>query len=115
MHSLLLLLYLLPRVSETKHLPTQMTYSGIDLIKKLYNSILNIFDENIVHIEQRFKKMGEFRFVELNPKLTKRKKNSIEAFSTLDVCKNILDLERLKCKLKPVYAAYFSMIFRNMN
>ena len=35
-------------------------------MKHLYYSVLNnIIDEVIVHVEQRFKTMGEFRFVEL--------------------------------------------------
>ena len=48
--------------------------------------------------------MGEFRFVEsLNPQLFHiYEKNSMEAFSTLDVYKSILDLD----ELKSVYAAY---------
>ena len=42
-------------------------------MKNLYDSVLNnILDEVIVCIEQRFKTMGKFRFVELlNPKFFK--------------------------------------------
>ena len=58
-----------------------MTYRGIDLNEKIVFDSENIFDENIVYIEQRFKTMGEFRFVELlNPKLfpTYEKKKKID-------------------------------------
>lgn len=71
----------------------------------------NILDEVIVHIEQRFKTLEEFKFVELlNPKLfhVYEKKFPMEAFSSLDACKNILDLDGLRCELKSVYAADFS-------
>ena len=48
----------------------------------------------------------------LNPKTFhayKKKKNCpMEAFSTLDVNKDILDLNELKCQLKSVYATYFA-------
>ena len=64
----------------------------------------NIFDEVIVHIEQRFKTTGEFSLVELlNQKLfhayEKIKKIPMKAFSTLD---------GLKCKLKSAHAADFA-------
>ena len=56
--------------------------------------------------------MGEFRFVELlNPKLFRsyeKIKIPTEAFSALNVYKNILDLDGLKCELKSVFAADFA-------
>ena len=55
--------------------------------------------------------MVEFRFVELlNPRLfdVYEKKILMEAFSTLDINKNILDFDRLKSKVKSVYAADFA-------
>ena len=33
---------------------------------------------------------------------------TMEAFSTLDIYKNLLDLDGLKCKLKSVYATDFA-------
>ena len=70
-------------------------------------------DEIIVHVEQRFKTMREFRFVEfLNPKpfhaYEKKSFFSREEFSILDVYKNLLDLDGLKCELKSVYTADFA-------
>ena len=68
----------------------------------MYCSVLNnILDEIIVPIDQRFKPMGEFRFVDLlNPKPFQAHQNSfpVEAFPTLDVY-------NMKCELKSVYAA----------
>ena len=56
-----------------------------------------------------FKTMGKIRFVELfNPKLFhayKKIQILMKAFSTFN--KNLLDLDRLKCKLRSVYAADF--------
>ena len=55
--------------------------------------------------------MGEFRFVELlNPKLLHAYEKNVpmEMFSTLDVYKNILDLDGLKYEKKSVYAADFA-------
>ena len=52
-----------------------------------YSVLNNILDELIVHFEQRFKTMGEFRFVELlNLKLfyDYEKIFLMEAFLTLD-------------------------------
>ena len=67
----------------------------------------NIIDKVNVNVEQRFKTVGGFRFVELlNPKFTK--KFPMEAFSTLDVHKNIFDLDGPKFKLKLVYVAIFA-------
>uniref|UniRef100_A0A0L8G6U0 HAT C-terminal dimerisation domain-containing protein n=1 Tax=Octopus bimaculoides TaxID=37653 RepID=A0A0L8G6U0_OCTBM len=71
----------------------------------------NILDEIIVHIEQRFKMIKEFKFVELlNLKLfhTYEKQFLTETFSSLNVYKNILELDGLKCELKSVYAADFA-------
>ena len=57
-------------------------------MKNLYYSILNILDEIIAYIEQKFKTIGGFRFIEFkNPKLffhTYEKNFSIEAFLSLD-------------------------------
>ena len=55
--------------------------------------------------------MGEFRFVKLlYPKLFHAydKEFQMEAFSSLDVYKNILNLDGLKWELKLVYAADFA-------
>ena len=70
----------------------------------------NILDDVIVYIEQRFKTKREFGFVELlNLKLFHDyKKFPMEVFTNLDVYKNILDLNGLKCKLKSVYVADFA-------
>ena len=54
--------------------------------------------------------MGNSRFVELfNPKLFMvTKKIPMEAFSALEVYKNMFDLIGLKCELKSVYAVDFA-------
>ena len=67
-----------------------------------YLVLNNILDKVIVYVEQRFKTMGEFRFVELlNTKLYHfyKKTFPIEAFSNFQI-----ELDRLKCQLKSVYA-----------
>ena len=105
-------MFLLRPVAEIKDLPIHRTYRQIAIDEKFVISVLNnIVDEVIVRVEQRLKTMGEFRFVELlNPKLfhTYEKQFPMEKFSNLDVYKNILDLHRLKCGLKLVYAADFA-------
>ena len=68
--------------------------------------------EVIVHIEQRYETMREFKYVELlNLKLLHTYKIIflVEEFSTLDVYKNILDLDLdgLKYGLKLVYTTDF--------
>ena len=71
----------------------------------------NLFEGVIIYIEQRFKTWEEFTFVEmLNPKLfhTYEKNFLIEVFSILDVYKNILDLDGLKCEPKSVCTADFA-------
>ena len=55
----------------------------------------------IVPVEQRFKTMREFRFVELLNQFPR------EVFSILGVYKNILDSEELKWELKLDYVADF--------
>ena len=63
-----------------------------------YLVVNNILDEDIVHVEPGFKTMAEFRFVELlNPKLfhAYEKNFLMEAFLTLDVYEEILDLNGL--------------------
>ena len=64
----------------------QRTYCRTDFDEKLYHSVLdNILSEIVVHVIQRFKKMGKFRFVGLlNPKhfTHMKKKFLLEAFST---------------------------------
>ena len=58
-------------------------------MKNLYYSVQkNILNEVIVHIEQRFKTMGKFRFIELlNPKLfhTYEKKFSNGSIFNFDI------------------------------
>ena len=66
----------------------------------------NILDVDSGYVEQKFKAMGEFKFVELiNLKISYEKFFLMEAFSILHVYKNIVDLDGLKCELKSVYAA----------
>ena len=59
---------------------------------------MNILDEVIINVEQRYKIMEKFRLVEMfNPKLflTNEKYFPMETFSTESVYKNILDLDDL--------------------
>ena len=75
-------------------------------------------DEVIIHVEQRIKIMEEFRFVELLKAKTFSglwNKFLMKAFATLDVLKNILDLDGLKCKLKSVYATDFTKQASNIH
>ena len=69
----------------------------------------NILDKVIVHAEQRFKTMREFRFVEqLNLIFfTKGKNPNIRVFNFEYIYKHI-DLDRLKYELKPVCAEDFA-------
>ena len=84
---------------------------GQIVTKIVYYSVLNnMLDEAIVYAEQRFKTKREFRFVELlNPKSFHGYEwnFSIELFSTLDVYKNILNLDEFKWKMKSVYDSDF--------
>ena len=41
------------------------TARQIEMTNLYYLVLNNILDEDIIHVEQRFKTMGEFRFVEL--------------------------------------------------
>ncbi|CAI9719171.1 Hypothetical predicted protein [Octopus vulgaris] len=79
--------------------------------KSLRTLFHNVLDEIIVHVEQRLKTMEEFKFMELlNPKLfhTYEKQFPMETFSFLNIYKNILELDGMKCELKSVYAADFA-------
>ena len=72
------IIFLLSRASEIKDLPISMTYGQI-FMKNLNYSVLNsILDEVIVQVEQRFKTMREFRFIELlNPNFFSRLRKKI--------------------------------------
>ena len=79
------MMFLFPHAAEIKDLSIQRTYSWTDLEEKIfYYSILNnSLDKVIVHVDQRFKTMGRFRFVDLlNLKLfrTYKKNFSKEVF-----------------------------------
>ena len=83
------MIFLLLCEAEIKDLPIQK----LDFNKKLYCLVLkNTLEVVIVHNEQRFKIIGEIRFVELlNPKIfhAYKKHFLMKIVSTLDVYKNM--------------------------
>ena len=58
-------------------------------------------------LSKGWKQPGNFELLNVKPFLANEKIFSKEAFSTLNVNKNILDLDELKCEPKSIHAADF--------
>ena len=111
-HSLLKWCFLLPHATEIKDLPIQRTCDRTNLDDKyvLFGSEQH-FGWGYCSLWAMIYNNGRVQiclFVKSKAFSRLRKKNSMEEFSSFDICKNILDLNGLKSELKSVYTTDFA-------